>query len=113
MPLAAIDQTITQPRPGTRFPARFSVAQFDAMIHAGVFSAETDRQIQLLNGEIVIMTPSNPLHDDAVGQPVVSLTRILIDLPCVDSVIKTIPVDQCDLSPPDVAASKVIDLVVL
>jgi len=37
------------------------------MIDAGVFSAETDRQIQLLNGEIVIMTPPNPLHDDVVG----------------------------------------------
>lgn len=67
MTLAAIDQSIIQPQPGTRIPARFSVAQFDAMIDAGVFSAETDRQIQLLNGEIVIMTPPNPLHDDVVG----------------------------------------------
>ena len=64
---AAIDPAVTQPQPGTRIPARFSVAQFDAMIDAGVFSEETDRQIQLLNGEIVIMTPPNPLHDDVVG----------------------------------------------
>ncbi len=47
MSLAAIDQAVTQPQPGARMPARFSVAQFDAMIDAGVFSAETDRQIQL------------------------------------------------------------------
>lgn len=67
MSLGAIDEAITQPQPGSRLPARFSVAQFDAMIDAGVFSAETDRQIQLLNGEIVIMTPPNPLHDDVVG----------------------------------------------
>lgn len=67
MSFAAIDQAIIQPPPGTRLPARFSVAQFDAMIDAGVFSAETDRQIQLLNGEIVFMTPPNPLHDDVVG----------------------------------------------
>ena len=113
MTLAEIDQAVTQPQPGTRMPARFSIAQFDAMIDAGVFSAESDRQIQLLNGEIVMMTPPNPLHDDVVGLPVVPLTRIFIDLPCIDSVIKTVPVDQCDLSLPDVAASKVIDLVVL
>lgn len=37
------------------------------MIEAGVFAKETDRQIQLLNGEIVIMTPPNPLHDDVVS----------------------------------------------
>lgn len=67
MSLAAIDPAVTQPQPGTRVPARFSVVQFDAMIDAGVFSEETDRQIQLLNGEIVIMTPPNPLHDDVVG----------------------------------------------
>ncbi len=67
MSLAAIDPAVTQPQPGSRLPARFSVAQFDAMINAGVFSAENDRQIQLLNGEIVIMTPPNPLHDDVVG----------------------------------------------
>ena len=67
MSLAAMDQAVTQPQPGTRVSARFSVAQFDAMINAGVFSAETDRQIQLLNGEIVFMTPPNPLHDDVVG----------------------------------------------
>ncbi|MBC7964595.1 MAG: Uma2 family endonuclease [Fuerstia sp.] len=67
MSFAAIDQAIIQPPPGTRLPARFSVAQFDAMIDAGVFSAETDRQLQLLNGEIVIMTPPNPMHDDVVG----------------------------------------------
>ena len=71
MSFAAIDQAIIQPPPGTRLPARFSVAQFDAMIDAGVFSAETDRQIQLLNGEIVFMTPPNPLHDDVVGLPLV------------------------------------------
>ncbi len=67
MSLAATDHAVPQPQPGSRLPARFSVAQFDAMIDAGVFSAETDRQIQLLNGEIVIMTPPNPLHDDVVG----------------------------------------------
>ena len=67
MSLAAIDPTVTLPQPGSRVSARFSVAQFDAMIDAGVFSEETDRQIQLLNGEIVIMTPPNPMHDDVVG----------------------------------------------
>ena len=113
MTLAEIDQAATQPQPGTRMPARFSIAQFDAMIDAGVFSAESDRQIQLLNGEIVIMTPPNPLHDDVVGLPVVSLTRILIDLPCVDSIVEAVPVEQRDLRLPDVSAAKVIDLVVL
>lgn len=57
----------TECPPGTRLPARFSIAQFDAMIEAGIFSDDTDRQIQLVNGEIVIMTPPNPLHDDVVG----------------------------------------------
>ncbi len=60
MSLAAIDQAATQPQPGTRLPARFSVAQFDAMFDAGLFSAETDRQIQLLNGEIVIIVHLDP-----------------------------------------------------
>lgn|GEM_PF-5039628 len=32
MSLAAIDPAVTQPQPGTRVPARFSVVQFDAMI---------------------------------------------------------------------------------
>ena len=32
MSLAAIDHAVIQPQPGTRLPARFSVAQFDAMI---------------------------------------------------------------------------------
>ncbi len=113
MSLAATDHVVTQPQPGSRLPARFSVAQFDAMIDAGVFSAETDRRIQLLNGEIVIVTPPNPLHDDVVSQPVVPLTRIFIDLPCVDSVVKAIPVDQRDPRLPDVSASKVIDRIVL
>ena len=33
MSLAAMDQAVTQPQPGTRVSARFSVAQFDAMIN--------------------------------------------------------------------------------
>lgn len=71
--MATVDQVLTQStdrseyQPSTRLPARFSIAQFDAMIEAGVFAKETDRQIQLLNGEIVIMTPPNPLHDDVVS----------------------------------------------
>lgn len=59
--------TATSPPPaGTWLAARFSIAQCDAMIDAGVFSTETDRQIHLRNGEIVIMTPPNPRHDDVV-----------------------------------------------
>jgi hypothetical protein len=30
--LAATDHAVTQPQPGSQLPARFSVAQFDAMI---------------------------------------------------------------------------------
>jgi Uma2 family endonuclease len=66
MSLLGAEQITSRPMPGTHLPARFSIAQFDAMIDAGVFLKETDRQIQLLNGEIVIMTPPNPRHDDVV-----------------------------------------------
>lgn len=33
----------TECPPSTRWPARFSIAQFDAMIEAGIFSDDTDR----------------------------------------------------------------------
>lgn len=48
-------------------PARFSVVQFDAILGAGVFAQDSDHRLQLLRGEIVIMTPPNPLHDDVVS----------------------------------------------
>ena len=66
MSLLGAEEITSRPMPGTHLPARFSIAQFDGMIDAGVFLNETDRQIQLLNGEIMIMTPPSPRHDDVV-----------------------------------------------
>ena len=58
-------------------------------------------------------TTQIPCRRFTFGQSVVPLTSIFIDLPCVDSVVKAIPVDQRELSLPDVSASKVIDPIVL
>jgi len=66
MNIIEVDPSTSPPPAGTRLAARFSTAQLDAMINEGVFSTETDRQIHLLNGEIVIMTPPNPRHDDVL-----------------------------------------------
>lgn len=51
---------------------RFSVAEYERMGEAGILG-EDDR-VELLNGEIVQMTPIGPLHAAVVGR----LTRLLI-----------------------------------
>lgn len=48
-------------------PARFTVAQFDRMIEAGVLSDASGYKPQLLRGQVVYMTPPNPPHDDVIG----------------------------------------------
>jgi len=54
--------TMLKPKPTTTLPERyrFSVQEYDQMIKAGVF-AEDDR-LELIEGEIIPMSPINPDH---------------------------------------------------
>ena len=48
-------------------PARFSAAQFDQMIRAGVFGESGGQRFELVGGGIVVMVPPNPPHDHVVS----------------------------------------------
>jgi len=45
---------------------RVTVAQYDAMIARGEFVPREDHHVELIDGEIVPMSPIGPMHDDVV-----------------------------------------------
>ena len=57
---------------------RFNVDEYYAMVHAGILS-ERDR-VELIDGEIVTMTPIGPVHAAAVNRATRALVRAAGDL---------------------------------
>lgn len=46
--------------------ARFTVAEYDRMIEAGVFEPAEDHRVELIHGEIREMSPIHPPHENAL-----------------------------------------------
>ena len=45
---------------------KLTAAEYDAMVEKGAFD-DLDRRIELINGEIITMSPAGPFHADLVG----------------------------------------------
>lgn len=68
-PPALSDHNISVSEMGVGYsrPFQFTIEQFDRMIDQGVLSDLVDQKIQLYRGEIQLMVPPNPLHDEVIG----------------------------------------------
>src|SRR5262245_6903519 len=82
-------------------PHRFTTADYFRMVAAGILT-EDDR-VELLDGQIVDMSPSNPPHAGTISRCVRRFTRVLRDDQALVREQSPLDLEPYDAPEPDVA----------